>query len=99
MYRAVAHQCELHKQGSLIDNKDALTAYKILREKAAAHVEAHAAEFEPFIVDADREQSAQEQMQAFLQGVRGLEWGTQVELQALAAAMCTHIQVRRTCCS
>ena len=94
MYRALAHQCNLHEQPQLVDGADTLSAHTVLRKKAAAHVKAHATEFEPFIVDTDKEQSADEQMQAFLLGVMGIEWGTQVELQALAAELCVHIQVR-----
>jgi OTU-like cysteine protease len=94
MYRALAHQCLLHKQSGLVDECAALTAHQVLRRKAAAHVQEHADAFAPFIVDTDDCATAEEQMQKHLDGILGLEWGTQVELQALAAALQVHIQVR-----
>ena len=95
MYRALAHQCHLNEQSALVDGEDTLLAHNVLRQKAAAYVKAHSAEFEPFVVDTDKEESTEQQMQTFLDGILGVEWGTQVELQALAATLAVHIQVRQ----
>jgi hypothetical protein len=94
MYRALAHQCELNMRLDLVDGCDALKAHHVLRRKAAAHVASHSDEFAPFVVDSEKPAPAAEQMEAFCEGILALEWGTQVELQALAAALQVPIQVR-----
>ena len=94
MYRALAHQCETQGAQDLIERVDPMQAHPLLREKAAAHIERHSGAYEPFVVDADVAEPAAAQMAAFCAGVRGVEWGTQVELQALAAELRVYIEVR-----
>lgn len=94
MYRALAHQCETKGAQALIDGLSPLQAHSALREKAAAHIERHRAAFEPFVVNVDAPEGAEAQLAAFCAGVRGVEWGTQVELQALAAELRVYIEVR-----
>lgn len=97
LYRALAHQCLQSAQDALVDNCGAMTAYKVLRRKAADHIEAHRDDFVPFVVDTDSDESTEEQLRVYLDGIRGLEWGTQVEIQALAATLQVHIEVSDAC--
>jgi hypothetical protein len=94
LYRALAHQCQQQGALQLINSLNPLDAHGLLREKAAAHIEQHLDFFAPFLVDADRDEAASAQIKAICEGIRGVEWGTQVELQALAAELKVYIEVR-----
>jgi hypothetical protein len=98
MYRALAHQCEQQGAVYLIGNLSPLKAHSLLRRKAASYIEAHADVFAPFLVDGDRAEPAGEQITKLCEGIRGVEWGTQVELQALAAELQVFIEVCLWCC-
>lgn len=94
MYRSLAHQCELRGLNDLIDNKSALDAHTVLRQKAAAYIAAHPDDFLPFILE-DSDVSPAEQLEKYCRVLtETAAWGSQVELQALAAALQVHIQVR-----
>ena len=95
MYRALAHQCQLQGLSPLIDNaKPDTVGHAVLRSKAAQYMRASPDDFMPFIVD-DSGEDAAVQMQRYCDRVENTsEWGTQIELQALAAALKVHIQVR-----
>lgn len=93
MYRALAHQCELHGLQELVDNETSLTSHQVLRRKAAKHIREHPDEYMPFVMD-DSDVQPAEQLKKYCQDVESTAaWGTQVELQALAAALSVHVQV------
>lgn len=94
MYRSLAHQCELKDLNALIDNKSSLEAHIVLRQKAADHIAAHPDDFMPFILD-DSGVAPAEQLEKYCRNLKDTAtWGSQVELQALAAALRIQIQVR-----
>lgn len=90
MYRALQHQCSIY---NLLMDDNQVPSHLALRQMAAEHIQSRQTEFAPFIVNADSCTSSEEQMSAYMEGVRGNEWGSQVELQALAEALGVHIQV------
>lgn len=90
MYRALQHQCSIY---NLLMDDNRVPSHHALRQMAASHIQSRQNEFAPFITCADNCAGAEEQMSAYMAGIRGNEWGSQVELQALAEALGVHIQV------
>lgn len=90
MYRALEHQCRV--LGLVLGDSQTLP-HLLLREMAANYIESRQDEFSPFIINSDICSNEQSQMTAYIAGVRGNEWGSQVELQALAEALGVQIQV------
>ena len=93
MYRAIAHQCQVHCHISMLGHCDPTALHLALRQKAAQHIVVNAATFLPFIIDGDSSRSADEQLADFCTGVEGHEWGSHVELHALSETLCVGIQV------
>ena len=93
MYHALAHQCQICHVEDIFKEVASVSRHQILRDKAAAYIEANSDQFLPFIVDANSQEPDLVQMSNYLKSVRGFAWGSQVELQALAAALKAEIQV------
>lgn len=93
MYRALGHQCQIHGVTGQVSSDDFKCAHHYLRKQAALEIQRQRSIFAPFIVDADNPMSEDEQVDAYVSGVLGTEWGSQIELQALAEVLQVHIQV------
>ncbi|PRW59631.1 OTU domain-containing 6B-like [Chlorella sorokiniana] len=77
------------------DEEDELN-FLLLRQRAAAYMRAHADHFKPFVLEEDLAASAggDDAFEAYCSELEGTAaWGGQVELQALAQALQSHIQV------
>lgn len=93
MYRALAHQCQVHGLPSILGRCQPAVLHLTLRQDAAKHIADNADTFLPFIIDGDSSQAADEQLVNFCTGVKGHEWGSHVELHALSETLCVRIQV------
>lgn len=99
MYRALAHQCQLHRLPSMSDPCQPAALYLALRQEAAKYISGNATTFLPFIVDADSNRTPDDQLEDFCAGVEGEEWGSHVELHALSESLGAIVQVRFSRCS
>lgn len=78
------------------DDEDDELNFLLLRQRAAAYMRAHADHFKPFVLEEDLAASAggDDAFEAYCAELEGTAaWGGQVELQALAQALQSHIQV------
>jgi len=78
LYRAVDHQLRLF-------DDSVVYGYQHLRDLAATYIEANLNEFLPYI-DNDGD-STETSMKAYCSGVRGSEWGGEVEIRALSQVL------------
>lgn len=93
MYRALAHQWQLHHVSAQQHGQQPVTTYAALRTRAAQYILNNPSIFLPFIIDAESGETPEVQLREFCTGVDGHEWGSHVELHALSESLRTRIQV------